>query len=359
MTNVFNWKNIVVKPSAKLGDAIKQLDSQGKRSLLVADDEYRLVGIVSDGDVRRALIRGIDLNESVTVIMQSKPIVATPQWTNARLLSCMEKYQLLFIPVVDESNHILSVSFLYSLLRKPKFENAVCLMAGGFGTRLRPLTNTCPKPMLKLGNKPILELILQRFIQSGFYRFYISTHYMPEKIVEHFGDGSEWGVDIRYVHEDTPLGTAGALGLIPKESINEPMFLMNGDLLTDIDFLELLAYHDEHGGAATMCVREYEQQIPYGVVCTDKHRITDIVEKPIHRYFINAGVYVVSPSLLHEIIPNNPIDMPSLLTQQIQTGEQVNHFAVEQDWIDIGRLDDFKRASALFDEQFSDVQSFK
>ncbi|GEA06022.1 alcohol dehydrogenase [Alteromonas sp. KUL42] len=354
MTNSYDWKRIVVAPDTPLGSAIHQLDIEGKRSLLIADENDILLGIVSDGDVRRALLKGVSLTEPVTRVMQSNPKVATRHWSEVRLLSCMEQYQLLFIPIVDDQRRILSVSFLYSLLRKPRFENAVCLMAGGFGTRLRPLTNSCPKPMLKLGNKPILELILQRFIRAGFYRFYISTHYMPEKIVEHFGDGSEWGVEIAYLHEDKPLGTAGALGLLPKDIISEPMFLMNGDLLTDIDFLALLAHHDEHGGEATMCVREYEYQIPFGVVTTAEHQVSGIVEKPIHKYFINAGVYVLSPSLVKSIPKGQALDMPTLLSQKLESHGRINHFKVDQDWIDIGRLDDFKKASAMMEDLYSD-----
>ncbi|CDI94752.1 phospho-sugar nucleotidyltransferase [Pseudomonas aeruginosa PA38182] len=221
-------------------------------------------------------------------------------------------------------------------------------MAGGFGTRLRPLTHNCPKPLLKVGEKPILEIILERFIGAGFHRFFISTHYMPEMIREHFGDGSRWGVSIRYVHEETPLGTGGALGLLPHHEIDSPLFLMNGDLLTTLNFLNLLEFHTAHGGVATMCVREYEYHVPYGVVQSDGHRISSMVEKPVQKFFINAGIYLLSPGLVKSVKAGTRIDMPTLLEQEIERQQAVNMFPVHEYWLDIGRMEDFVRAQQEF-----------
>lgn len=355
MAKSTQWQKIVVNPGMLLSDAIRVLDEQGKRSLVVADTQYRLLGIVSDGDVRRALLRGLQLNDPVDSIMQRKPMVAAPDWSTTRLLSCMEKYQLLLLPVVDEHMQLISIEFLYDLLQKPRLDNAVCLMAGGFGTRLRPLTETCPKPMLKLGDKPILELIMLRFIQAGFHRFFISTHYMPEQIISHFGDGSKWGVSIEYLHESKPLGTAGALGLLPHEELDQPVFVMNGDLLTEIDFLDLLSFHEAQGGEATVCVRQFEQQIPYGVVSTEGHRITALVEKPVHKYFVNAGIYVLDAALVQSVKAGTVLDMPGLLNQRLENQGQINHFEVAQDWIDIGRLDDFKRAQDIVSKALREI----
>jgi dTDP-glucose pyrophosphorylase len=347
MAKQSRWEQILVAPELPIADAVAQMDQHGRRSLVVADAARKLLGTVSDGDVRRALLRGIDLKSPVAGIMQKEPRVARGDWSKTRLLSCMERYQLLLLPVVDDDYQVISIAFLYDLLQKPRLDNAVCLMAGGFGTRLRPLTESCPKPMLRLGDKPILELIMLRFIQAGFHRFYISTHYMPELIRDYFGDGSRWGVSIEYLHEGEPLGTAGALGLMPQEELEEPMFVMNGDLLTEIDFLQLLAFHEEQGGDCTICVREFDYQVPYGVVSTCGHQVTAIVEKPIHKYFVNAGIYVLSPAFIRQVEAGTRVDMPTLLTNCMQNGGKVNHFPVEQDWIDIGRLDDFKKAQQL------------
>lgn len=217
-------------------------------------------------------------------------------------------------------------------------------MAGGFGKRLYPLTQDCPKPMLKVGGKPILELILQSLVDAGFHRFYISTHYLPEMIREHFGDGSKWKVSIQYVHEDEPLGTGGALGLLPAGAIELPMILMNGDLLTRVDYRSLLEFHQRHQGAATLCVSEYESQVPYGVIQSEGHRITQIVEKPIQRFFVSAGIYILSPELIGRVAPGRRIDMPTLLQQEIGAGREVSMFPVHEYWLDIGRMDDLRRA---------------
>lgn len=344
------WEKILVLPNTPLADAIAQMDQQGRRSLVVADSQRFLLGTVSDGDVRRSLLKGVSLSSPVSSIMQKEPRVAQADWSKTRLLSCMERFQLLLLPVVANDRRLVSIEFLYDLLQKPKLDNVVCLMAGGFGTRLRPLTESCPKPMLKLGDKPILELIMLRFIQAGFHRFFISTHYMPEQIMTHFEDGSKWGVTIDYLHETKPLGTAGALGLLPQETLSEPVFVMNGDLLTDIDFLQLLSFHEEQGGEATVCVRQFDYQLPYGVVSTEGHRITSIVEKPVYKYFVNAGIYLLEPDFIGQVKLGEQIDMPTLLSARLQQGQQVNHFQVEQDWIDIGRLDDFKKAQQLVND---------
>jgi len=349
------WEQILVLPQMPLAEAIALMDQQGRRSLVVVDEQRFLLGTVSDGDVRRSLLKGISLASPVADIMQKEPRVAQADWSKTRLLACMERFQLLLLPVVSDDGHLISIEFLYDLLQKPKLENAVCLMAGGFGTRLRPLTESCPKPMLKLGDKPILELIMLRFIQAGFHRFFISTHYMPEQIMAHFGDGSKWGVSIDYLHESQPLGTAGALGLLPQQELAEPVFVMNGDLLTDIDFLQLLSFHEEQGGEATVCVRKFDYQVPYGVVSTDGHRITAIIEKPVHHYFVNAGIYLLEPEFIRQVKPGDQIDMPTLLSARLQDGNQVNHFQVEQDWIDIGRLDDFKKAQQLVNDALHDL----
>jgi NDP-sugar pyrophosphorylase family protein len=200
--------------------------------------------------------------------------------------------------------------------------------------------------MLKVGQKPILELIIENFVSAGLHRFFISTHYMPGMIRDHIGDGSRWGVSVRYVHEEQPLGTGGALGLLPHEEIDMPMVMMNGDLLTNLNFHHLLAFHETHSGVATMCVREYEHRIPYGVVQSDGHRINSMVEKPLQRFFINAGIYLLSPEFVHEVPAGQRVDMPTLLEQQIARGRSVNMFPIHEYWLDIGRIEDFQRAQA-------------
>jgi dTDP-glucose pyrophosphorylase/CBS domain-containing protein len=339
-----NWESILISPDTRLEDAVAKLDREGLRIVLVVDENRKLLGTLTDGDVRRALLKHLPLSIEVAEAMFSQPQTAQLDWGRERILALMDKYQLLQVPLIDGEGRVVGLETLHGLLQRRRKNNPVFLMAGGFGTRLQPLTNNCPKPMLKVGEKPILEVILQNFVNAGFHRFFISTHYMPEMIRDHMGDGSKWGVSISYVHEETPLGTGGGLGLLPRDEIDLPMFMMNGDLLTNLDFHNLLAFHEAHDGAATMCVREYEHRVPYGVIQRTGHRISSMVEKPVYRYFINAGIYVLSPELIRSVPGDTRVDMPTLLEKEIDAGRHVNMFPVHEYWLDIGRMEDFHRA---------------
>jgi dTDP-glucose pyrophosphorylase len=338
------WQAVLIAPQTRLQDAIATLDREGLRIALVVDHERRLLGTLTDGDVRRALLKQVPLTADVALAMNAHPVSATLDWSRERLLALMEEHQLLHVPVLDAAGRVLDLETLHGLLHKRHKSNGVFLMAGGFGTRLQPLTDHCPKPMLRVGDKPILELIVENFINAGFNRFYISTHYMAETIRAHFGDGSRWGASIRYVHEDQPLGTAGALGLLPHEEIQQPLFMMNGDLLTNLNFESLLKFHVEHDSLATMCVREYEYRVPYGVVESDGHRVRAMTEKPVHRFFVNAGIYVVSPELVRSVTPGERVDMPTLLERHMARGRDIQVFPLHEYWLDIGRMEDFQRA---------------
>ena len=339
-----NWHILLVKPDTTMSDAIEVLDRGAQRIVLVVDADSHLLGTVTDGDIRHALIQRIPMDLSVDQIMCETPKTAHEHWSRERILSTMEKHALLQLPIVDSQNRIVGLETLHDILKKRHRDNPVFLIAGGLGTRLHPLTHACPKPLLKVGEKPILELILERFIDAGFHRFFISTHFMPEMITAYFGDGSRWGVSIQYVHEENPLGTAGALGLLPHHDIHLPLFMMNGDLLTSLDFQSVLDFHHAQDALATVCVREYEHRVPFGVVSSEGHRITSIVEKPLQRSFINAGIYLLSPEFIRSVSPGVRIDMPDLLLRQVHAGRTVNMFPIHEYWLDIGRMDDFKQA---------------
>lgn len=339
-----SWESTLVTPDTPLGDAVATLDRSALRIALVVDGERRLLGTLTDGDVRRALLKHLSLAVPVREVMCATPQAAQLDWTRERILAVMESRQLLHLPVVDQEGRVVGLETLHGLLNRKVLSNPVLLMAGGLGTRLHPLTYDCPKPLLKVGDKPILELILESFVNAGFSRFFISTHYLPEMIREHFGDGRRWGVDIRYVHEGEPLGTAGALGLLPQDEINQPLFMMNGDLLTTLNYNSMLDFHLAHGSAATVCVREYEYQVPYGVIQNEGHRIVSIVEKPMQHYFVNAGIYLLEPELVRSVKRGTRIDMPALLERAIDGGGTVSMFPIHEYWLDIGRMEDFKRA---------------
>jgi dTDP-glucose pyrophosphorylase len=338
----YNWKNTVLKPSDSIKDALRIIDAEALRIALVIDDDMRLLGVVTDGDIRRGLLQNASLDSAVSNVMNKTPITADVGTLRKDLVKLMTSKSLLAIPLVD-SGRVVGLETLQRYTGR-RYENPVFVMAGGFGTRLRPLTDTCPKPMLKVGNKPILETVLSSFIKAGFVNFYISTHYMPEVIRKYFGDGSKWNVAISYVHEEQPLGTGGALGLLPDDLPDLPLILMNGDVLTNVDFERVLEFHNKNNAAATMCVRDYEYQVPFGVINGEGHFIRSMVEKPIQRFFVNAGIYVVSPDMRKSVVKQQRIDMPSLLEKFIEQGSDVLMFPIHEYWLDIGRIDDFHRA---------------
>ena len=349
-----NWKKTLLNQSAPMQQAIEVLNNESLRIVLVVDDEQKLVGTVTDGDIRRALLRHLTLEAVLSEFMFTQPTVASVTDDHNQILLKMQEFDLLQIPIVDEFGKVGGLETLQLLHEKKQYDNPVVLMAGGFGRRLRPLTEHTPKSMLNVGSKPILEIILDQFIGAGFYRFFISTHYKAQHLQKHFGDGSDWGVSIEYIHEDEPLGTAGALGLLPKNIPGLPVLLMNGDLLTKVDFQELLSFHVEHGGEATMCVRKHVFQVPYGVIQAEEHRITSIVEKPVHKYFINAGIYVLNPSILNTIDGKSCLDMPHLLIENINGNKQVNMFPLHEYWLDIGQMKQYEQAQVEIRENFID-----
>ncbi|MDB3964657.1 nucleotidyltransferase family protein [Amylibacter sp.] len=337
----YNWENILVSPKKTIKEVLGVIDSEALQLALVVDDDLRLLGTVTDGDVRRALINGITLTNSISTIMFTTPTVADLSMSRAKILELMNTKQLSAIPILDDGI-VIGLEVIHHVTQKNKYHNPVFLMAGGFGIRLKPLTDNCPKPLLKLGEKPILEIILLNFIKSGFHNFYISTHYLSEMIEEYFGDGSKWGVSINYVHEEKPLGTGGALGLLPKNLPDLPIIIMNGDILTKVDLLALLMFHNENNANATMCVREYEYQVPFGVIESEGRKVKSMVEKPIHRFHVNAGIYVIERKIVNEVKNNEVLDMPTLLERHLD--KEVMMFPIHEYWLDIGRIEDFKRA---------------
>lgn len=340
------WQNVLVTEDQPIYDALKVIDQEALRIALVVDKNNKLLGTVTDGDVRRGILRHLPFNSPVSEVMNNKPLTASKNDSKQDLLQKMQNLDLLSIPLIDEKGHLVGLELLHNHLNSAKYDNPVFIMAGGFGKRLRPLTDNCPKPMLKIGDKPILETLILNFKKAGFHSFYISTHYLPEVIKEYFGNGEKYNISINYVHEEQPLGTGGALGLLPHNLPELPLLMINGDVLTTIDFSKVLAFHNKHNADATMCVREYEYQVPYGVVESEGNTITSMVEKPIQRFFINAGIYIVSPKIVHNVKKEERIDMPSLLEQNIALGASILKYPVHEYWLDIGRMDDYTRAQS-------------
>ena len=329
------------------------IDEGAIQVAIIADEQDRLQGVVTDGDIRRGILEDLDLDTPVSSVMNEEPITARPQEDRESLIDTMRARRVHQIPLVDRDGRVVGIEVLDDLLEPEARPNPVVLMAGGLGTRLRPLTEDCPKPLLEVGDKPILETILEGFIAHGFHRFYVSVNYKAGMIEDYFGDGSDWGVDICYVHEEERLGTAGPLSLFP-ERPSESMIVMNGDLLTKLNYAHLLDFHREHGATATMCVREHEMQVPYGVIETDDQYMESIEEKPTERNFVNAGIYVLEPETLDYVPENEFFDMPDLFKRLIDRGKSATVFPVREYWQDVGRKEDFHRVNGEYEEVFDE-----
>lgn len=339
------WRKTLVLRSTPIIKVVDVLDHAGFQVALVVDENNRLQGTVTDGDIRRGLLRGVNLNGPVEQIMNPAPTVVAPDTPPTVVKNLLSAKGLRQIPVVDAEGAVQGLMVADDLFRTEQSDNIVVIMAGGFGKRLLPLTKDCPKPMLPLGEKPILEIILDRLIKQGFCNFYFSVNYLASQVEDHFGDGSRWGISIRYLRESSPLGTAGALGLLP-EKPSKPILVMNGDLLTQLNFNSLLDFHAQQQTVITMCVREYDFQVPFGVVSLETDFIDRIVEKPTYTYFVNSGIYVLQPQVLARITPHVALDMPDIIERLRSEGYSIGAFPIRESWIDIGNERDFHKAKA-------------
>lgn len=342
--NKINWKSSLLNHKDTMKGAINNLEIGMNRISIVVDDSGKIMGTITDGDIRRAILADLPMETKVTKFMNEKPTYIDSNFIKEEAIKLMTEKDIFQIPIVDKNKKIVGLETLHNLLDKKKLDNPVFLMAGGFGKRLNPLTHKVPKPLLKVGSKPILERIMLRFVEEGFHNFFISTHYMAEQIVDYFKDGSEWGISIKYVHEDEPLGTGGALGLLPKSDINKPLIMMNGDLLSEVNFKELLRFHEETKAIATMGISQYKFQIPYGVVVREDEKFIRIDEKPSQKFFINAGIYVLDPSVIHNQKGDSFLDMPTLLNNLNKEKSKVNVFPIHEYWLDVGQPKDLNKA---------------
>ncbi len=345
-----DWKNIQVYKNTTIEKVIEVIEKGGVRGAIVTDTEFHLEGTVTDGDIRRGIIRGIHLKSEVHQIMNSSPISITEE-KESLAKKIMNEKGVLQLPMIDQHGKILKILLHESILENEKLANSVVIMAGGLGTRLGVLTKDTPKPLLRVGKKPILQTIVEGLRESGFSKVFLSVNYKSDHIKNFFKNGEDFSMEISYLNETKKLGTAGSLSLLPHE-IDEPIIVMNGDLLTKINYVELLDYHKQNNAMATMCVREYDFQVPYGVVEMNGIGIKSIKEKPIHRFFVNAGVYVLEPSVFKSINSDTYVDMTTVFNKLIEEKQKTAVFPIREYWIDIGQLDDFKRANNEFDENF-------
>ena len=346
-----NIQDITVTVDTSILDVLRIIDKSSKQIALVVNEQNKLLGTVSDGDIRRALLRNVPLDSSIKSVYYRTPTVANINDSKETIVKICTTKKIHQIPIVDNDGNLLRIEVLDELISNKQKSNHVILMVGGLGMRLRPLTESTPKPMLPVGGKPILQTIVEKFVGYGFVNITMCVGYKSSIIQDFFGDGSQFGAHIDYVLEDQRMGTAGALSLLQHRP-KEPFFVMNGDLLTSVNFDHLLDFHIENGATATMCVREYDFQVPYGVVKVNNGKILSIEEKPVHKFFVSAGIYMLNPKCI-DIIPQNAyFDMPALFEMLIEQKRKTVSFPLREYWLDIGRMDEYEKANREYGEVF-------
>jgi dTDP-glucose pyrophosphorylase len=347
-------ESYLVKLETTLREVIACIDRNSKGIALVIDSEGQLLATISDGDIRRAILENVNLDDSVQSLLVKRntttaghaPVTVLLGTSDADLLHVMNKAEIRQIPIVDAAGRVMDMAFLNDLVREYELPITAVVMAGGFGNRLRPLTDQTPKPMLPVGDRPILERTIEQLKNTGIRRVSLTTHYRAEAISDHFRDGKDFGVAIDYVHEDQPLGTAGAIRLL--EQIDEPLLVINGDILTHVDFRAMLAYHQKHQACLTVGVRQYDLQVPYGVMECEGPNILGVSEKPRMQFLVNAGIYLMEPCARNYIPGDRKFDMTDLIQSLIREQRTVVSFPILEYWLDIGQHADYEKANSDF-----------
>ncbi|HTS61517.1 MAG TPA: nucleotidyltransferase family protein [Candidatus Acidoferrales bacterium] len=339
-----------ITAASTIADAIASIDRSGRVSLaLVVDENRRLVNTLTDGDVRRGILAGLSLSDPVSLLLERKrhtphpdPVTALASTPPLDALRIMHENMVRQLPLLDETGVPIDIVIVSDFLTESVRPIQAVVMAGGQGSRLRPLTEAVPKPMLPVGGKPVMEFIVDQLREVGVKRIHVATHYQAEKIMDHFGDGRAFGVEIEYVHETRPLGTGGALGLL--HAPTETTLIINGDILTRIDLRSFCAFHYDHGAEMTVGVRRYEVQVPYGVVDCDGPHVKSLREKPQLSFFVNAGIYLVEPSVFTLIPTGEHLNITDLVETLVAAGRPVVSYPICEYWLDIGHHEDYRRA---------------
>lgn len=340
---------VLISPDAPILEAIRRIDQGGVGIVLVVDSNARLLGTITDGDIRRAVLLSVDLTSPVFRLLEKKKpgiysgsITARPDASREELLRLMQENVVKQIPIIDQRGKILDLVTLDILLPNRERDVEALIMAGGYGTRLRPLTAETPKPMLPLGDHSVLEFIIDQLKKHGIHRITVSIHFMSDKIRDYFGDGGRFGVKLRYIEEEEQLGTAGAIALLP--NLAQPLLVINGDIVTNLDFGALIDFHTKNKAQMSVAVRHYSFQVPYGVLDCIDYNVVGIREKPVHNFFVNAGIYVIAPECQSMIPVKSRFDMTDLIGSLLQKDQRVLSFPVVEYWLDIGEHSDYQKA---------------
>lgn len=339
----YDWRITLVPLGSTIQQAIYSLETSSVKIVLVVSEGNRLVGTLSDGDIRRAFLKGMKLDSVIDKVIHRNPLAVPPEISRELVLQLMQLNKIQQLPIVDKEGLVVGLHLWDNIIAPKAIENMMLIMAGGKGTRLRPHTENCPKPMLEVGGKPMLQHIIEKASNDGFQNFVISLHYLGHMVEDHFGDGSKYGVRIDYLREDEPLGTAGCLSLLSKPP-ELPFIVTNGDVLTDIHYNEFLDFHNRHEASATMAVRQHEIQNQFGVVRTKGIEIEGFEEKPIYRSHVNAGIYVLDPCALKHLKHHQHCDMPTLFERIKQNAGRTIVYPMHEPWLDVGRPEDLAHA---------------
>lgn len=340
---------ICVASDTPIRQAIACMNRGQKGIVLVTDENNRLIGTIVDGDIRRAILGGQDLFGPISSILHMKALagqegaVTAPFGSDTKqLANLMAGQHVRQLPLVDDEGRLMDLVTASDLLAQEEQPLQAMIMAGGFGKRLYPLTLDCPKPMLPVGGQPLLSMIIARLKEAGISKVNLSMHYLHDQIKEYFGDGSEHGVELRYLTEEKPLGTAGALGLLDAQ--DQPLLIINGDILTQVDFRSMLEFHKENKSLLTVGVRKYEMKVPFGVVDTKGVNVQGLIEKPTYEVFVNAGIYLLEPKACGLVQEDERLDMTDLIQRLLVNGEKVVSFPIIEYWLDVGNPEDYQRA---------------
>lgn len=348
---------ISILADTSIRNAIKIMDASTIGICIITGSDNEFLDIITDGDVRRAMLNELSFDASIKElhllkrsIRQTSPITKDINESNDVLLQVMLELDLMHIPLLDQFGRAVDVALLSHLIEDKIPSVEAVVMAGGFGTRLRPLTENTPKPMLPVGNRPLMERTIEQLRASGVNDVNITTHYLPDQIIKHFGDGKDYGVKFNYIHEDKPLGTAGALKLIEKTA--EHLLVVNGDILTNINYATMIEYHKNFKADLTIGVRKYEIDVPYGVVKTKNEKVKSLIEKPKYSFFVNAGIYLLNSSVVDHIPTNKRYDMTELIEKLVNNDYNVVSFPIREYWLDIGRIEDYAQAQEIVKRDF-------
>jgi dTDP-glucose pyrophosphorylase len=346
-----DWKKMQLYESSSVRDVMNTINKESCSFIVITDVRNTLQGTITDGDIRRGILRGVDIDGPATEVMNRKPRFFLESESNHEILTKIKEYQVRYAPIVNSKNEVIGVKSLQELSKTPSFTNKVVIMAGGLGSRLGDLTKKYPKPMLNVGGKPILETIISNFTNSGFKNISLSVNYLGEVIEDYFSDGQKFNAKIDYLKEPKKLGTAGSLTLL-KNRGDRALLVMNGDILTNVNFEDLLQFHNENSNVITMCVRKHKYTVPYGVVQMDEGKVVRLKEKPEETYFVNAGIYIINPDVIDAIPEDEYFDMTMLISKLIESNQNIGAFPLHEYWMDIGQKDDFFKAGDDYGEIF-------